>query len=138
MACGAVACATGEDWRVRQNSNLRPDRSAPETLSGQSCDPAEVEPLDDVVASQFVDRAGCNDDLAMDNDVTAIGDADRLIEVFLGHEHAQAETLIEFADLGDGLRYQERRQAYRRFIDQQKAWRRHQRTRDGEHLLLSA
>src|SRR5258705_13559286 len=111
---------------------------ASETLSGQSCDPAEIEPLDDVVASQFVDRAGRDDDLAMDNDVTAIGDADRLIEVLLRHEHSETEMLIELADLGDGLRDQQRRQAYRRLIDQQQAWRRHQRARDGEHLLLPA
>src|SRR5467141_1742230 len=82
--------------------------SAPETLSGQSCDPAEIEPLDDVVASQFVDRTGRDDDLAMDDDVAAIGDPDRLIEVLLGHQHGQAEMPIELADLGDGLRDQER------------------------------
>src|ERR1700682_3743449 len=100
-------------WRARQDSNLRPDRSAPETLSGQSCDPAEIEPLDDVVASQLVDRIRRNHDLAMDDDVTAAGDADRLIEVLLRHQHRQAETLIELADLGDSLRHQEWRQAHR-------------------------
>jgi hypothetical protein len=26
MARGAVACAASEDWRARQDSNLRPDR----------------------------------------------------------------------------------------------------------------
>jgi len=26
MACGAAACAASEDWRARQDSNLRPDR----------------------------------------------------------------------------------------------------------------
>jgi hypothetical protein len=56
-------------------------------LSGQSCDPAEIEPFDDVVAFQFVDRIGRDNDLAMDNDVTAISDADRLIEILFCHEH---------------------------------------------------
>src|SRR5580704_4226431 len=109
-----------------------------ETLSGPSRDPAEIEPLDDVVASQFVDRIGRDNDLTMDDDVTTISDPDRLIEVLLRHQHRQAEMLIELAYLGDGLRHQERRQAYRRLVDQQEARRRHQRARDGQHLLLSA
>ena len=61
---------------------------------------------------------GRDDDFTMDDDVTAIGDPDRLIEVLLRHEHSQTELLIELADLGDGLRDQERRQTYRRLIDQ--------------------
>src|ERR1019366_6200282 len=89
-----IAHAASEDWRAWQDSNLRPDCNAPETLSGQSCDPAEIEPLDDVVASQFVDRIGRDDDLTMDDDVTAIGDPYRLIEVLLRHQHRQAEMLI--------------------------------------------
>jgi hypothetical protein len=60
---------------------------APETFGGQSCDPAEIEPLDDVVAFQFVDRIGRDDDFTMDDDVTAIRDPDRLIEVLFCHEH---------------------------------------------------
>src|ERR1700731_1464852 len=99
-----------------------------------SYDSAEIEPLDDFVAFQFVARTGRDDDLAMDNDITAIRDPDRLIEVLLSHQHRQAEMPIELADLGDGLRDQERRQAYRRLIDQQQTRRRHQRTRDGQHL----
>ena len=99
---------------------------------------AEIEPLDDVVAFQFVDRIGRDHDLAMDDDVAAIGDPDRLIEVLLRHQHRQAETLVELADLGDGLRDQQRRQADRRLVDQQQARRRHQRARDRQHLLLPA
>ena len=67
----------------KEDSNLPPDRSAPETLSGQSCDPAEIKPPDDVVASQLLDRIGRDDDFTMDDNVTAIGDPDRLIEVLL-------------------------------------------------------
>src|SRR5260370_26881202 len=95
-------------------------------VSGES---AEIERLADVVAFQFVDRPGRDDDLAMDDDVTTVSDPDRLIEILLRHQHRQAEVLIELADLGDGLRDQERRQAYRRLIDQQQARRRHQRAR---------
>src|SRR5712671_5317703 len=79
------------------------------TFSEQSCDPAEIEPLDDIVASQFVDRIGRDDDFTMDDDVTAIGDPDRLVEVLLRHQHRQTEMSVELADLGDGLRDQERR-----------------------------
>src|SRR3979409_1510541 len=68
----------------------------------RSCDPAEIEPLDDVVASQFVDRTGRDDDLAMDDDVASIGDPDRLIEVLLGHQHGQADMPAEFAELSEG------------------------------------
>src|SRR6266581_782180 len=75
----------------------RPDASRPPP----SHDPAEIEPLDDVVAFQFVDRCGRDDDLAMDDDVAAIGDPDRLVEVLLRHQHGEADALVQFADLGD-------------------------------------
>ena len=85
---------------------------------------AEIEPLDDIVASQLFDRIGRNDDLAMDDDVAAGGDPDRLVEVLLRHQHREAEMPVEFADLADGLRYQQRRQPDRRLVDQQQPRRR--------------
>src|SRR5437899_7141840 len=106
--------------------------------SGPSRDSAEIEPLDDVVALQFIDRGGRNDDFTVDDDVPAAGDPDRLIEVLLCHQHGQTEVPIELADLGNGLRDQQRRQAHRGFIDQQQPRRRHQRARNRQHLLLPA
>src|SRR4051794_3787063 len=71
--------------------------SVPSTRSGseppcrlaQPHAPAEIESLHDVVVLQFVDGTGGDDDLAVDYDVTAIGDADRLVEVLFGHQHGQ-------------------------------------------------
>src|SRR4051794_25012746 len=80
---------------------------------------AKIQSLDDVVALQFVDRLRRHHDLAVHDDVAAAGDPYRLVEVLLGHQHGQAKVLIEFADLRDGLRDQQRRQADRGLVDQQ-------------------
>ena len=74
--------------------------------SYSSGDTAEIEPLDDVVGFQFVDRARGDRDLAMDDDIAAVGDPDRLVEILLCHQHRQPDALLEFADLGYGLRHQ--------------------------------
>src|SRR4029077_2725162 len=96
-----------------------------------SYDSAEIEPLDDIVRFQLVDRTGGHRDLAMDDDVAAVGDPDRLVEILFRHQPRQADALLEFADLRDGLRHQQWRQTHRRLVDQQQARRGHQRARDG-------
>src|SRR6185436_6647979 len=40
-------------------------------------------------------------DLAVHDDVAAIGDADRLVEVLLRHQHRQAVFVLQLLDLGD-------------------------------------
>ncbi len=103
-----------------------------------SCDATEIELLDDVVGVEFGHGLRRNRDLAMHDDVAAVGDADRLMEILLRHKHGEPELVLQVADGGDGLRDQQRREAHGRLIHQQQAGRRHQRARDRQHLLLAA
>src|SRR6516164_2890267 len=82
----------------------------------------EIEPLDDIVGLQFLDGSCRNRDLAMDDNISAVGNADRLVEVLFRHEHGQPKTLLELADLRNRLRHQKWRQPNRWFIDQKKPW----------------
>jgi hypothetical protein len=72
------------------------------------------------------------------DDVAAVGDADRLVEILLGHQHRQALPLLQLLDLGDGVRYEDRREPHRGLVHDEQPGRRHERARDGEHLLLAA
>src|SRR5436190_7508669 len=81
-------------------------------------------------------HAALEHDLAVHDDVAAVGDADRLVEVLLGHQHGQAVALLQLLDLGDGVRNEDRREADRRLVDQEELRRRHERAGEGQHLLL--
>src|SRR6516165_11683074 len=99
---------------------------------------AEVVLLDELVLSELLRVPPLELDAPVDDDVTAVGDLGRLVEVLLGHQHRQLVALLELADLGDHAGYQNRRQADRGLVDQQDLRRGHEGARDGEHLLLAA
>ena len=74
----------------------------------------------------------------MDDDVTAVGDAQRLREVLLRHQHGELVLVLELLDLVDGTAHQHGRETDRRLVDQQDARVEHQRARQRQHLLLAA
>src|SRR5438132_6216367 len=71
-------------------------------------------------------------DLAVHDDVAAIGDADRLVKVLLCHEHGKAVAVFQLFDLRDRMRHEDRRKPDRRLIDEQELGRGHKGARDGE------
>ena len=77
-------------------------------------------------------------DLAVHDDIAAVGNAERLGEVLLGHQHGQIEPVLELLDLVDGAAHQDRRQADRRLVHQQNLRRQHQGAAERQHLLLAA
>ena len=74
----------------------------------------------------------------MDDDIAAVGDADGLGEVLLGHQHGELVALLHLADRVDGAGHQDRRQADRGLVDQEDFRRQHQRAAERHHLLLAA
>src|SRR5204863_10202369 len=102
------------------------------------CSKPQIEFADELVVVELVGGAAFEGDLAVDDDVAAVGDADGLVEVLLGHQHGQLIALLQFLDLLDRALDEDRRQADRRLVDQQDLGRRHQGARKGQHLLLAA
>src|SRR5579859_2073844 len=98
----------------------------------------EIKLLDQVVVVELVGGAAFERDLAVDDDVAAVGDADRLVEILLGHQHGERVALFHFADGFDGAADQDRGEADRRLVDQQNLRRQHQRATERQHLLLAA
>src|SRR5438128_7514976 len=89
--------------------------------SRPSCAPSQshLELVHQLVVSQLLARAALVLDPAVHDDVAAIGDADRLVEVLLGHEHREPVGLLQLPDLVDGVDDEYRREADRRLVDQQ-------------------
>src|SRR5205823_14282574 len=97
----------------------------------------EIEPLHQIVLLQLLARPTLELDAAVDDDVAAVGDADRLREVLLGHQHGEADAALQLLDLGDHLRDEERGEPDGRLVDEQDLRRGHERTGEREHLLLA-
>src|SRR6266850_4936957 len=119
----------------------RPARpiTAPKAPRGRSLSRrAKVVVLHERVLLELGDRSAFEHDLAVHDDVAAVGDANRLVEILLGHQHREAVALLELLDLGDGMRDQDRREPHRGLVHQQQAGRGHQRAADRQHLLLAA
>ena len=77
----------------------------------------------EIVARKIVnrDRGSGDDDLAMDDDISAVGDPDCLVEVLLRHQDSEIVALLELLDLVDRPTDQQWRQADRGLVDQQDA-----------------
>src|ERR1700733_13107571 len=71
------------------------------------------------------------------DDVDALGDETGESEILFADEKAEPLAL-HFANSLDHLLDDAGREAFGRFVEQQKRWIAHQRARNGEHLLLSA
>src|SRR5689334_16244327 len=103
---------------------------AAESLSAQEC------ALHVRIGEQLVARAG-EDDLALLEDVAAVGDAQRLMQILLHQQHADAAFVDRLDQLEHFLR-DERHQAERRLVEDDQARLGHQAAGNGEHLLLAA
>src|SRR5262249_26363194 len=99
---------------------------------------AEVEFADELVVVELLGVAALECDLAVHDHIAAIGDADGLVEILLGHQHGQREAFFQLLDLVYGAADQDRGEVDRGLVDQQNARRRHQRPSQGQHLLLAA
>src|SRR6516164_9632391 len=53
------------------------------------------------VVVELLGRAALEGDLTVDDDIAAVGDADRLVEVLLGHQHGELVALLQLLDLFD-------------------------------------
>src|SRR5262245_41567779 len=70
---------------------------------------AEIVVLHQRILLQLLHRAAVEHDLAMNHDVAAVGDADRLVEILLRHQDGQSVAALELADHVDGLHYEQGR-----------------------------
>src|ERR1700720_1706866 len=61
----------------------------------------QIEFADELVVVELVGGAAFEGDLAVDDDVAAVGDADGLVEVLLGHQHGQLVAVLQLLDLLD-------------------------------------
>src|SRR5690349_7885497 len=69
----------------------------------------QIKLLDQIVVVELLGRAALERDLAVYNDIAAVGDAQRLREVLLRHQHGELVALLELLDLLDRARDQHRR-----------------------------
>src|SRR5499425_3505481 len=99
---------------------------------------AQVVLLYEIVLAELPRVAAFELDLAVDDDVAAIGDLGRLIEVLLSHEHGQLPLLLELLDLGNDPAYQDGGQPHRRLVHEEDAGGGHESPRHREHLLLAS
>ena len=96
----------------------------------------QVELLDVLVAEQLLGLA-VHDDLARFEDVAVLGDRQRHHGVLFDQQHRHA-LLIDVDDDVANLFDQHRGETERRFVENEEFGVGHERTADGEHLLLAA
>src|SRR6266566_6765600 len=77
-------------------------------------------------------------DQAVDHDVAAVGELERVERVLLDQEHGELVLAVEVANRGENLFDQEWREAERRLVEQQEPRPPHESARDRQHLLLAA
>ena len=74
----------------------------------------------------------------MGEDVAAVGDLEREVDVLLDEEHAAPALLCELADDGQELLDDQRREPEAELVEEQQLRPARERARDREHLLLAA
>src|SRR6267143_5286165 len=119
----------------------RPARpiTAPKAPRGRSLSRrAKIVVLHERVLLELGDRSAFEHDLAVHDDVAAVGDADRLVEVLLRHQHREPVAFLQLPDLVDRMDHEDGREAHRRLVDQEDLGRGHQGAGEREHLLLAA
>src|SRR5258707_11506706 len=62
---------------------------------------SQIEFLDQLVVVELVDGASFERDLAVHDHVAAVGDAQRLREILLGHQDRELVAVLELLDLVD-------------------------------------
>src|SRR6516164_646781 len=85
----------------------------------------QIELTNEIVVVELIGGAAFESDLAVHDDVAAIGDADGLCKVLLGHQDGELVMLRELLDGVDGTGDQQRRETNRRFVNQQDARAKH-------------
>src|SRR5574341_181857 len=99
---------------------------------------AQVILLHQLVLGQLAGAPALELDLAVHDDVAAVRDLGGLVEILLGHQHGQVVPLLQLFDRRDHPADEDGRQPHGRLVHQQDPRRRHQRTGDGQHLLLAS
>src|SRR5712692_5530735 len=107
-------------------------------LSGGRQLQTQIKFLDQIVVVELIGRSPLKSDLAVNNDIAAVGDPDRLVEILLGHQHGKRIALLHFGNRIDGSADENRREANRWFVDQKDFRRQHERAPQRQHLLLAA
>src|SRR5260370_37927776 len=77
----------------------------------------QIEFANELVVVELFGGAAFEGDLAVDDDITAVGDADGLVEVLLGHQHRQLVEVLQFLDLLDRALDEDRRDPDRWLVD---------------------
>src|SRR5258706_1694544 len=98
---------------------------------------AEIELAHQVIVAQLGDRAG-RDDLAMLQQIAALGDGQRQTGILLDQQDGRAEDVADLGNDRANFLDHDRRQAERGLVEQQDSWPRHQPAGDRQHLLLPA
>src|SRR5262249_28478992 len=105
---------------------------------GYTSSQPEIKLPDQIVVVELLGGLALERDLAVDDHVAAVGDAQRLGEILLRHQHREIVLLLEFPYRVDGAADQHGREADRGLVDQEDARRQHQGAAEGKHLLLAA
>src|SRR5579885_1822121 len=108
------------------------------TVTAAAMSETHVEFADELVVVERVGRFASERDLAVHDDVAAVGNTDRLREVLLGHQHGELILVPQLLDLVDHAPHPDRREPDRGLVDEEDARRGHQRAGEREHLLLTA
>src|SRR5215475_9370882 len=82
---------------------------------------AQVVLLHEIVLAELPRAAAFELDLAVHDDVAAIGYLGRLIEVLLRHEHGELALLLELLDLGDDPAHQDGGEPHRWLVHEEDA-----------------
>src|SRR5438477_5738055 len=92
----------------------------------------------DVLAAQKLTSRSRDRDPAVDHDMSAMCQPQRMEVILLDQEYGQALSGVELADRCKNLPDDQRRETQRRLVEKQKPRPRHQGAGDGKHLLLAA
>src|SRR5690606_19980631 len=138
---GTTSAGFGRMWLSSQSTLMRSPPGLllfPASLAARAgfLD-AEVELADVFLVAQR--RAGVlHDDSSVFQDVSVVGRVERHVGVLLDQQHRGSALAIDAHDDLEDLLRELRRQSQARFVEQDQSRRRHDRTRDRQHLLLSA
>src|SRR5581483_10105468 len=105
------------------------------SLQHPTCSYGEVGARDLLVARKLLAAAG-EADYPLAHDEVTVGQTEREVEILLDQEDRKSLTL-QITQCRDDLLDDHRRQSFRRLIQQEYRWTRHQGSRDSQHLLLA-
>src|SRR5262249_26076265 len=77
-------------------------------------------------------------DQAVDHDIAAVGELERMERVLLDQEYRELVLAVELTDGGENSFDQKRREAERGLVEEKEPRAAHERARDRQHLLLAA